>query len=346
MIKSMTIAIAGGVLLLAAAGSAVADEPVELTFSTWVPPKFKPLFAGLGPWAESIEEDSNGSIKIRFIEGGALGAAKDHYDMAANGVADITWISPGYTPGRFPIIARAELPFAMGGSAGDDSAALHDFYGAYADTEMPEVKVLLTHANEYGTFHFRDASPRLPEDMSGLKIRPANAATAQWVADLGGATVQIPAPEAREAVAKGTVDGITLQWGSLGAFKMDKVTEHHIDDDFYTSIFAVVMNKDTYDKLSDAQKKVIDAHATPDWSAEIGQGWGDWELAGEAALKQAGGHDIYKLTDEERAAWVASTKPVYESWQKDVAGKWNLDPAKVDADFKASLSAHDAASGQ
>jgi TRAP-type C4-dicarboxylate transport system substrate-binding protein len=345
MIKRMAMTIAGSVLLLAAAGSAFAEDPVELTFSTWVPPKFKPLFAGLSPWAESIEKESNGLIKIRFIEGGALGAAKDHYDMAANGVADITWISPGYTPGRFPIIARAELPFAMGGSAGDDSAALRDFYDAYADKEMSEVKVLLTHANEYGTFHFRDASPRLPEGVSGLKVRPANAAIAQWVAELGGATVQIPAPEAREAVAKGTVDAITLQWGSLGAFKIDKVTKHHIDDDFYTSIFAVVMNKDTYAKLSDGQKKVIDAHATPEWSARIGQGWGDWEITGEDALRAAEGHDVYTLSDEERRAWVDSAKPIYEAWEKDVRGKWGLDPAMVDADFRASLSAHNATSG-
>lgn len=338
--------IIGGIFVISSAGAAVGAEPVELTFSTWVPPKFKPLFDGLGPWAESIEKGSGGSIRIRFIEGGALGAAKDHYDMAANGVADITWISPGYTPGRFPIINRAELPFATGGSAGNASAALHSFYTRYANTEMSEVKLLIAHTNEYGTFHFRNPAPRLPEGISRLKVRPASSALAQWVAGLGGATVQIPAPEAREAVAMGTVDAITLQWGSLTAFKIDKVATHHIDDRFYTSIFAIVMNKKAFARLTDEQKQVIEAHATSQWSARIGQGWGDWERAGEAALKKLDHHTIYTLTAAERKAWIDSASSVYASWRKDVAGKWGLDADKVDSDFRASLEAHGATPGK
>jgi TRAP-type C4-dicarboxylate transport system substrate-binding protein len=40
-----------------------------------------------------------------------LGAAPDHYDMARDGIADISFINPGYRPGRFPTLAAAELPF-------------------------------------------------------------------------------------------------------------------------------------------------------------------------------------------------------------------------------------------
>ena len=33
------------------------------------------------------------------------------YDQARDGVADIVWTLPGYTPGRFPRIEVFELPF-------------------------------------------------------------------------------------------------------------------------------------------------------------------------------------------------------------------------------------------
>ena len=34
--------------------------------------------------------------------------------MVKRGVADFGLINPGYTPGRFPIVAAADLPFPLG----------------------------------------------------------------------------------------------------------------------------------------------------------------------------------------------------------------------------------------
>ena len=33
--------------------------------------------------------------------------------MARDGIADFTYVNPGYQPGRFPIIAAGELPFLV-----------------------------------------------------------------------------------------------------------------------------------------------------------------------------------------------------------------------------------------
>ena len=50
-----------------------------------------------------------------------LGKAFDHYDMARDGIADFTYVNPGYQPGRFPIIAAGELPFLIGERQGRHS---------------------------------------------------------------------------------------------------------------------------------------------------------------------------------------------------------------------------------
>ena len=50
----------------------------------------------------------------RSIPSQQLGKAFDHYDMARDGIADLTYVNPGYQPGRFPIIAAGELPFLIG----------------------------------------------------------------------------------------------------------------------------------------------------------------------------------------------------------------------------------------
>ena len=38
--------------------------------------------------------------------------------MARDGIADVTYVNPGYQPGRFPIIAAGELPFLIGDAHG------------------------------------------------------------------------------------------------------------------------------------------------------------------------------------------------------------------------------------
>jgi hypothetical protein len=37
-----------------------------------------------------------------------LGKAFDHYDMAHDGIADVTWVSPGYQPGRLVIATMGD----------------------------------------------------------------------------------------------------------------------------------------------------------------------------------------------------------------------------------------------
>ena len=86
---------------------------------------------GFEPWAKSVEAASNGSIKVAFFPAQQLGKAADHYDMARDGIADMTWVNPGYQAGRFPMIAAGELPFLIS-KPGPGSAALDKWYRNYA----------------------------------------------------------------------------------------------------------------------------------------------------------------------------------------------------------------------
>ena len=61
---------------------------------------------------EGIEWDD----QIQDLPSQQLGKAFDHYDMAKDGIARCwSYISPGYQPGRFPVVDRpANLPFMIG----------------------------------------------------------------------------------------------------------------------------------------------------------------------------------------------------------------------------------------
>jgi TRAP-type C4-dicarboxylate transport system substrate-binding protein len=109
------------------AGVALAqDKPVELRISLWVPPAH-PLVPATKEWAADIEKASGGSIKSVIYPSEQLGKAFDHYDMARDGIADLTYVNPGYQPGRFPVIAAGQLPFLFG-DAHKGSQALDAWY--------------------------------------------------------------------------------------------------------------------------------------------------------------------------------------------------------------------------
>ena len=200
--------------LVSGIGAASAqDKTFELKLSHWVPPSH-PLQKALEAWGNSIEQDSGGTIKYKVYPSQQLGKAFDHYDMARDGIADVTYVSPGYQPGRFPIFDAANLPFMMANAKGG-TEALDDWYRSYAATEMKDVKYCFAFTHDPGSFHSRTKKIMVPADIKDMKIRPAHAPIASLVTSLGGTNVQAAAPEVRDILEKGVADAVTFPWGSV-----------------------------------------------------------------------------------------------------------------------------------
>jgi TRAP-type C4-dicarboxylate transport system substrate-binding protein len=326
--------------VLGAAGGAVAQDRIfELKLSHWVPPSH-PLQKAMEDWGSSIEKASNGTIKFKVFPAQQLGKAFDHYDMARDGIADVTYINPGYQPGRFPLIAAGELPFLVGDAKGG-TAALDAWYRKYAAAEMKDVKFCLAFVHDPGAFH---ANKKIvsPADIKGMKIRPAHATIAEMVTQLGGTNVQASAPEVRDVLEKGVADAVTFPWGSVLLFGIDKVTKFHMDVPLYTTTFVWVMNKDKYAAMSVGQKKVIDDHCTNEWARRVADPWTEFELAGRDKLRKEPGHDVYAISPAELDQWRKATEPLQTSWAAKVR-KVGGDPDAAMKELKEALAKNNAA---
>lgn len=336
--KSPTLCAA--LLALAATGPAGAqDKPVELRFAHWLPAQHALAHTGFEPWAKSVEAASKGSIKVTLFPAQQLGKAADHYDMARDGIADMSWVNPGYQAGRFPVFAASELPFLIS-QPGAGSAAIDAWYRPYAEKEMKDVKFCFAHLH-VGTLHSKSAITD-PAQIKGMKIRPANGTVAQMMTLLGGSNVQVSAPEARDALEKGVADAITFPWNSLISFNIDKAVRFHLDTRLYAASFVWVMNRGWYDKLGASQKKVIDEHCNTDWAARVGKNWGEDEDSGQAKLQAMPGHTIVHLTPQQLQAWKTAVQPVTTQWSQ-AAQKAGADPAAVLGALKRELTARNAA---
>ena len=332
--KVRTFALTGAILFGSMVEAGAQDRTFELRLSHWVPASH-PLQKALADWGASVERASKGTLKYNIYPAQQLGKAFDHYDMARDGIADLTFVNPGYQPGRFPIIAAGDLPFMIS-TGGDGSRALDAWYRNYAVREMSDVKFCLAFVHDPGAFH---ANKRIlvPGDIKGMKIRPAHATIAALVAQLGGTNVQASAPEVRDILEKGVAEAVTFPAGTVVLFGIDKILKYHMDAALTVTTFVLVFNKAKYGQMSDTQKKVIDDHCTNEWAGKIAEPWADFERAGVAKLRAEAGHEVYQLTPEQLAQWKKAAEPLERSWSDNVR-KVGVDSVAAMRGFKDQLT--------
>ncbi len=338
-------------LLTAVAATAISApltasaQDVTLALSHWVPPVHALQPTGFEPWAESINEASDGRIQIDIFPAQQLGAAPDHYDMARDGIVDIGFVNPGYQAGRFPIIAAAELPFLVS-NATTASKALHEWYMQYAEQEMGDVHVCLVHLHDPGTFHATEGPIAGPEDLAGKNVRPPQGTIAKMISEAGGSPVQVPVPEMREILSSGGADMTVGPWNSIILFGVDDVVTHHLDLPLYSVAFVYAVNKGVYEGLSDENRAVIDDHCTPEWSQQIATGWAEVESGSYPDFASRENHTLYTPNDEQMAAWNELSDSSRANWFEEAAEAGLEDPEAALADLEERLQEAGGAFGQ
>ena len=233
------------------------DKPIELRFSSWVATVHGHHTGVMVPWAKMVEDKSGGRLKITIYPGSTLGKAVDHYDMVKDGIADMGFTVPGYTPGRFQLITALELPGLFKTSRGG-SLAVMSVFDKYFKSEFKDVKILWFWVHPPGHFHLAKKQVKVLEDLNGLKIRAATPMLTNMVKTLGAIPVSIPAPDTYTALERGTVDGTIFPWEAISSFKIAEVLKYHVASGLYVAPLFTLMNQKKYDSLPPDLRKVID----------------------------------------------------------------------------------------
>lgn len=210
------------------------------------------------PWAKKVEAESNGRIKVEIFPSATLAKPDATYDATAKGTVDIGSQLQGYTNGRFPLTQVAELP-GLSGSATQMNCMLQTLYDdGVISSEYEDTHLLFMMGTGPGGIHTVDKPIAKPEDLKGLRIRRPSAIAGDIIESAGGTPVGLPAPDIYTSLQRGVLDGMSLPWDAVGAFKLIELTNTHTNIPFYSSAIMVTMNKDKYAALPDELKKVID----------------------------------------------------------------------------------------
>ena len=174
-----------------------------------------------------------------------------------------------------------------------------------------------------------------------MKIRGGSRIISAMLAELGAEPVGMPVPQTTEALSKGVIEGTTVPWEVTPSLKISELVTNHTgfsgEYGLYTQTFGVIMNLDSYNRLPDDLKKVIDDNSGLETSRQFGRVMDMVDAAG-LKIAQDRGNTIVTLDDAETARWQAAAQPRIDKWVVDMNAAGNDGAALLEA-ARAAIAA-------
>lgn len=318
--------LAGAAITLNAAVPALAD--VELVLSSWLPPRHPVVAKAIKPWAREIGKVTDGRVTVRVLAK-PLGSPPAHFDMAVDGVADITYGLHSFTKDDRFARARIGAFSFLGEDAISGSKAYWKVYGDTLDAQAEHDGVKLLGLFVHGPGLLLNAVRKIEsvEDIKGLKIRTPGGYISDLMGALGASTLFMSSGEVYEKLSRGVIDGVTFPADPINSFKLDEYIEYATETPggIYNTTWFVVMNEGKWNEIAPQDQDAIMAISGDAFAERVGQVWNDADAKG-LEKAEAAGIEVYEASPELLASI------------KEAAGKLEADWAEA-----VSASGHDGA---
>ena len=271
-----------------------------------------PQGQAVAKFGELVSQKSDGKIKVKLFAGGLLGNDVSMVSSLQGGTQEMTIPDTSTLVGiaglkEFGLI---NLPFVLNSSQEAD-ALLDGPWGQKLMAKLPEKGLVGLGFWENG---FRQISNnRHPinkaEDISGLKLRVIqNPLFIDTFKALGANALPMPFPEVYTALETGTVDGQENPLATLIASKFYEVQKHTVISNHIYSVWAFLISKKFWDKLSPDEQKIL-TEAANEATAFERKTIRAFDATALEEIK-AKGVQVTTLSDEETAKLREITKPV------------------------------------
>ncbi|MEO0620674.1 MAG: TRAP transporter substrate-binding protein [Pseudomonadota bacterium] len=330
-------------LLAASLALPASAQEVTLTIQHFLGPKAPAQAKFIEPWTERVTAASGGRIAFQIFPAMALGGKPPElYRQLRDGVVDMVWTLPGYTPGVFPRVEVFELPGVHQGSARQTTLAIQEVMDDLAE-DFADVHPILVHTHAGNALHLVGGPVETAEDIAGLKLRTPSRTGAWMIESWGAEPVGMPVPALPQALSKGTVDGALVPFEIVPPLKLHELTKASVEGPdglrFGTAVFLFAMNKDRYDSLPEDLRAIIDAHSGEAIAAEIGAVWDGVEGTGQELQAGSDGGSVTQMSPRAYDGLIAASEAATERWQAEMAEK-GLDGAALVERARAAIAAN------
>jgi TRAP-type transport system periplasmic protein len=323
-------------LLFAASALAIrcaAAEPLLLKYAAPSPPNSSIYKDLIKPWAEKVTGDSGGTLNVKVYVGYTLVNMVNTLDRVQNGVADIAFCILGPVSRQFPKTLVATLPY-VAANAHEAGLALQRLYdqGVITD-EWQGVKPIAFGDFANLTYHTVPMVKNL-DDLKGLKMSVQGRIAGDTLEALGGTPISLPINDVYEALRRGTIQGAAIGWPADVDFKLTDVAKHHLLESLGGAEAVMIMNKNTYAKLSGKAKAAIDANIGAFYTNWFNKVIDDTEHVHIDQVEHMKDQTVTKLSPAQQALWKKRADKVIGEWVKRTP-----DGAHVLEAFKKQIAA-------
>jgi TRAP-type C4-dicarboxylate transport system substrate-binding protein len=300
-------ALAGFALLSVFSGRAAAQEVTLRAIAGFA--EQTAYTKGFISFIERVNETGKGVLKINFIGGPKAMPPFEVGNALKSGVVDVASVTGAFYTNLMPEADAwklADMPVPeLRKSPG--FAYMEKLYAEKLNA------IYLSRQTDKTPFHLYLTKPITKPDLTGLKLR-ITPVYREFFAALGGTVVQTAPGEVYTALERGVVDG--YGWPVHGIFDLGwhEKTKYRVDPGFYSVEVGVLVNKAAWDKLGDAQKKVLadagrwlETEAT-DWAKYNGEEVDRQAKSGIEVIKFSGADTETFRAKANEAGWAGIIK--------------------------------------
>ena len=302
---------------LVAASAASAQDISERTIKVGIGlTEDHPQAQSVRKFGEVVEEKSGGKIKVKLFASGTLGNDVTMISALQGGTLEMTVPDTstlvnieGLQP--FGLI---NLPFLL--QSGEQADALLDGpFGQKLLAKLPDKGLVGLGFWENGFRQVTNSRRAIEtaEDFSGLKLRVIqNPLFIETFSALGASAQPMPFPEVYTALETGVVDGQENPLATILASKFYEVQDYAVMSNHIYSVWALLMGKKFWDKLSPDEQQLVAAAAKEATAFER-----ETIRAFSAKAKEeieSEGMEVTELPEAEVAKLREMTKPVWDQF--------------------------------
>jgi tripartite ATP-independent transporter DctP family solute receptor len=302
-----------------AMGIASAQTVMRISISS---PQNSHQGVAIDTFAKEVERLTEGRYVIKTFYASSLGAEREAMESVQMGTQELTWTSSGPVPNFVPAVKILDVPFLFK----DYPHARAVLDGPIGDELLQKFEANGFKALAWGENGFRHMTNnkhaiKVPADMNGLKMRTVeNPVHIEAYKAFGIIPTPMAFSEVFTALQQGTVDGQENPLSVITASKFDQVQKHLTLTGHVYSPGVYLMNKASFDKLSDADKKAFIK------AAKIGVKANRDRIDSDEknAVADLTGKGMAVVETIDKAQFVAALQPVTASFEKQF-GKDNMD---------------------
>lgn len=314
------------VVSAAATGCSAAAPPDDGTAVLVMADSFPPTHPVGGGGSQEFlayvqEHGPEVGLELDYYGPGQLGSQAEMLNLVRSGTVDIGYVIPSYLANEIPLAGIGDLPglFEDPCQASEDMLPVMQPGGFVYENELAAQNVQALWGGLISELEVLTSSAPVatPADAGGLLLRSAGGVSDRVISGLGASPVQLPSGDIYEAVARGTVDGLTTSPYVINSYGLqDEIGYATSGANLGATSFYMTINHASWESLDGPQRQVLQ-------QASALAHDGTCEALAEANASASGtleesGVVFSEVEESNRGAWDDALENIRQRWVDDL----------------------------